>query len=179
MRSKRSRRDARIAAEEQGHSKNPFCDEGDGFGAVFAEVFAGLAHGEATGSDEVEDEIAQGGERAGAGAATTAIFVHGHVADIVQLIFNAPVGACDLKEPIRAGLGLGQAGDKVGNLDADLVADAALPLDAHDLGGARPFEVRDDLGADRDPARLDAAVTLLDGLRDGAIRRRSGGDGAT
>jgi hypothetical protein len=39
--------------------------------------------------------------------------------------------------------------------------------------------VRDDLGADRDPARLDAAVTLLDGLRDGAIRRRSGGDGAT
>ena len=80
-----------------------------------------------------------------------------------------------MKEPFWPGLGCGQAGDKVGDLGADLVADAALALDARDLGGARPREVRDDFGADRDPARLDAAVALLDGLSSGQIRRRSGG----
>ena len=51
------------------------------------------------------------------------------------------------------------------------------PVSPHrlcDLGGARPREVRDDFGADRDPARLDAAVALLDGLSSGQIRRRSG-----
>lgn len=162
----------------QGHSKNPLCDDGDGFGAVLAEVFAGFAHGQAAGSDEAEDEIAQGGEGAGAGADPTAIFLHRHVADIVQLVLDAPVGAREREEALWPGLGCGEAGDEIGDLDADLVADAAFARDARDLGGARPFEVWDDLGADRDPARLDAAVPLLDGLRDGAIRRRSGGDGA-
>jgi len=93
----------------------------------------------------------------------------------MQLVFDAPVGAREMKEPFWPGLGCGQAGDKVGDLGADLVADAALALDACDLGGARPREVRDDFGADRDPARLDAAVALLDGLSSGQIRRRSGG----
>ena len=55
----------------QGHSKNASSDEGDGVGAVFAEVFARLAHGQAAGSDEVQDEIAQRGEWAGAGAPDT------------------------------------------------------------------------------------------------------------
>ena len=36
----------------QGHSKNPAGDDGDGFGAVFAEVFARLAHGQPTGADQ-------------------------------------------------------------------------------------------------------------------------------
>ena len=93
----------------------------------------------------------------------------------MQLVFDAPVGAREMKEPFWPGLGCGQAGDKVDDLGADLVADAALALDACDLGGARPREVRDDFGADRDPARLDAAVALLDGLSSGQIRRRSGG----
>ena len=43
--------------------KNPSCDEGDRLGAILAEVFAGLAHGQAAGSDEVEGEIADRGER--------------------------------------------------------------------------------------------------------------------
>ena len=160
---------------EQGHSKNPSCDEGDGIGAVLAEVFARLAHGQAAGSDEVQDEIAQRGEWASTGADPTAIFVHRNVADVVQLIFNAPVGAREMKEPLWPCLGCGEAGDKVGDLGADLVTDATLPLDARDLGGARPGEVGDDFGADRNAARLDAAVALLDGSSGGQIRRRSAG----
>ena len=73
----------------QGHSKIPPCHDGDGLGAVFAEVFARLAHGQAAGSDEVQDEIAERGQRAGAGADSTAIFFHRHVADVVQLVFDA------------------------------------------------------------------------------------------
>ena len=52
----------------QGHSKNPAGDEGDGFGAVFAEVFARLGHREALGADEAQHEVADGGKRAGAGS---------------------------------------------------------------------------------------------------------------
>ena len=168
-----------ISSSRRSSSSGPFkesaCHDGDGLGAVFAEVFARLAHGQAAGSDEVQDEIAERGQRAGAGADSTAIFFHRHVADVVQLVFDAPVGARETQEPLWPCLGCGQARDNVGDLGADLVADAALPLDACDLGGARPFEVRDDLGADRDPARLDAAVALLDGSGGGQIRWRSGG----
>ena len=163
-----------MSPRSQGHSKNPSCDDGDGLGAVLAEVFAGFADGQAAGPDEMEDDVAQSGERAGAGADSAAILVHGHVANIVQLVFDAPVGAREPKEPLRPGLAFGQAGDEIGDLDADLVADAALAFDARDLGGARPGEMGDDFGADRDAARLDAAVALLDGLGDGEIRRRSG-----
>jgi hypothetical protein len=93
----------------------------------------------------------------------------------MQAVFDAPVGAGEMKEPLWPGLCRGQAGDQVGDLGADLVADAALPRDAGNLGGARPCKVRDDFGADRDAARLNAAVPLLDGSGDGEIRRRSGG----
>ena len=78
-----------VVAIEQGHSKNPSCDEGDRLGAILAEVFAGLAHGRAAGSDEVEDEIADRGERAGAGANATAILVHRHVTNVMQAVFDA------------------------------------------------------------------------------------------
>ena len=64
--------------------KNPSCDEGDRLGAILAEVFAGLAHGQAAGSDEVEGETADRGERAGAGANATAILVHRHVTNVMQ-----------------------------------------------------------------------------------------------
>jgi hypothetical protein len=93
----------------------------------------------------------------------------------MQSVFDAPVGAGEMQEPLWPGLRCGQAGDEVGDLGADLVADAALPRDAGDLGGARPGEVRDDFGANRNAARLDAAVALLDGSGGGQIRRRSAG----
>jgi hypothetical protein len=48
------------------------------------------------------------------------------------------VGAGERQKPIRPGLGGAQAGDEVGDLDAHLVADPTFPLDASDLGGARP-----------------------------------------
>ena len=79
-------------------SKNLSCDEGDRLGAILAEVFASLAHGQAAGSDEVEDEIADRGERAGAGANATAILVHRHVTNVMQAVFDAPVGAGEMKE---------------------------------------------------------------------------------
>ena len=40
------------------------------------------------------------------------------------------------------------------------------------LGEPRPGQIGDDLAADRDPARLDAAVALLHGLGPGHVGRR-------
>lgn len=122
----------------------------------------------------MEDEIADRGERAGAGANATAILVHRHVTNVMRAVFDAPVGAGEMKEPLWPGLCRGQAGDQVGDLGADLVADAALPRDAGNLGGARPCKCGT-TSALTAMLRLNAAVPLLDGSGGGEIRRRSGG----
>ena len=57
-----------VTRERQGHSKNPPGYGFDGFGAVFSEVFAGLGDGDSAFSDQREDEVAQRGKRARAGA---------------------------------------------------------------------------------------------------------------
>ena len=82
----------------------------------------------------------------------------------MQPVFDRPVVALQFEQSPRAGLGSGEAGDEIGDLCADLVADLARALDARDLGGTGPLQVRDDLGADRDLARLEPAVTLVGGL---------------
>ena len=57
----------------------------------------------------------------------------------------------------------------------DLVADPLLTPVARDLGRARPSKMWLGLRAGEDPARLNAAVALLDG-RGRSVRRRLGGD---
>ena len=162
----------------QGHSKNPAGDDCDGFGAVLAEVFACLAHGQALGTDQGQGEISNRGKCAAAGPDAAAVFVHRHVADVMQAVLDAPMGAHERQQPIGTGFDRGQAGDEVGDLGTDLVADAALAPDARDLGRTGPVEVLDDLGADRDAARLDAAVRLVERFRAGEVRRQRGGDAA-
>jgi len=83
----------RLQAFRQGHSKKPAGDESDRFGAILAEVFAGLRHGHAAGTNEVQNEIADGRERARPGSDTAAILVECHVAHIVKPVFDGPVGA--------------------------------------------------------------------------------------
>ena len=94
----------------------------------------------------------------------------------MQLVFDGPVGADEFEQPLGPGLGCGQTGDEIDDLGAVLVADPARALDARDLGGARPVEVRDDFGADGDLARLDAAMAFVERL---AAARSGGGPSAT
>ena len=77
------------------------------------------------------------------------------------------------KQPLRPGNGCRQAGDDVGDLDAALVADFARALDPGHLGGTRPLQMRHDLRARRDGARLEPAVLLVDRRGLGQIRRRA------
>ena len=162
------------APHRQGHSKNPASDDCDGFGAVFAEVLAGFGHGKASGSDEGYHEISDCREPSATGAGSAPILVHRDIADPVQPVLDCPVVPFQFEKSHRAGFSWGKAGDEIGDLGADLVADLACALDACDLGGAWPLQVRHDLGADRDPACLQPAVALVGGLGRCQIRRESG-----
>ena len=75
----------------QGHSNN-FSSTRAIASARSSRKFSWAPHGQAAGSDEVEDEIADRGERAGAGANATAILVHRHVTNVMQAVFRRPRG---------------------------------------------------------------------------------------
>src|SRR5262245_55875763 len=67
-----------------------------------------------------------------------------------ELVLDRPMAAREFEQTRRPGLGGGEAGDNIGDLGADLVADLARALDACNLGGAGPVEMRNHLGADLD-----------------------------
>lgn len=157
----------------QGHSKNPSCNGFDGIGAVFAEVFAGGGDGKATLSDQVGDEIADCREGSGTGSDPAAILVHGHVADIVELVLDCPVSTIEREQAIGPGLPGWEACNQINDLDADLAADAARAFEPRDLGRTRPIEMGNDLGADGDFTRLDTAMSGVDRLGLAQIRRRT------
>ena len=92
----------------QGHSKNPAGDDGDGFGAVLAEVFSRFPHGETTGADEGQCEVADRDERTAAGADAAAILVHRDVAHVVQPVLDAPVGTDERQQPVGPALAAGK-----------------------------------------------------------------------
>ena len=66
--------------------------------------------------------------------------------------------AGQVQQAFGTGLGGGQAGDDIGGLRADFSAYLADAFDARNLGGARRFEMGDDLGANRDFAYFQAAM---------------------
>src|SRR3954468_4513779 len=156
----------------QGHSKNAASDEGDGIGALLAEVLAGFRDGEAGATDEGNGEVAQGGERASAGADAASVLGEGDISDVVKLVLDAPMGAGEAQQALRRGSLGRQAGDEIDDLSARLAGDLARALEAGDLGEPRPGQIGDDLAADRDPSRLDAAVALLHGLGPGHVGGR-------
>ena len=95
------------------------------------------------------------------------ILAQDHIAAPVQAVLAERVGAPERRQGIGIGLLRGEAGEGIGDLSADpsrLLADA---LDAADLGGGGPAEMRYALAADAELPGLDAAVALLDGLRAG------------
>ena len=84
------------------------------------------------------------------------------------------MGARQIKQAFGTGVSRSQAGDDIGGLGADFSVNFAGAFDARNLGGGRPFKVRNHLGADRDFAYLKAAVLLLNRLRRLQIGRRDG-----
>jgi hypothetical protein len=92
----------------------------------------------------------------------------------MQSVLDGPMAARQVKQAFRTGLGGGQAGDDISGVCADFSADLADAFDAGDLGGAGPIKVRNDLGADRDFANLDAAMLLVNRFRRLQIGRRGG-----
>ncbi len=145
----------------QGHSKNPTGHDFGRFFPVFAEVFARLGDRDPGLSDHPGNEIAQPGKWTRAGPDPAAVLVEAHVAHVMELVFDAPVGAIEGKQAFGSGLTGRQAGDEIGDLTADFVADDARALDPHGLGRARPSQMRHDLRSHGDLAHLDAAMTFV------------------
>jgi hypothetical protein len=160
-------------ADMQGHSKNPPGDGFDGFGAVFAEVFACFADGLASAADDGKCRVAYAGYRACTGAAPAAVLVKRDIPDMMQSVFDAPVGAIEREKARGRGVGNGQACDQIDHFDADFAVDLAGAGQACDLGEAGPVEMRYGFGADRDPACFKAAMLFAERLRRLKIRRRT------
>src|SRR5512132_1962366 len=66
-------------------------------------------------AEGADDQVAQAGHdlRAGPGAQLGGVLGKRHVADVVQTVLDLPVPADEVSEPGRAGLLIGQAGDRV------------------------------------------------------------------
>src|SRR5262249_23066953 len=108
------------------------------------------------------------------GANVAAILVEGHIAHVMQPVLDSPMTARQLKQTPGTGLGSGQAGDDIGGLPACLSAYFAGAFDAPNLGGTGTLEMRDYLGADRDPAGFNTSVLLVNGFRHLQIGRQNG-----
>ncbi len=158
---------------DQGHSKIPPSHGLDSLGAVFAEVLTGFTDGLAAAPDDAEGGVADARERPGSGADSAAILIHRHVANVMELVLDGPMGAVEREQPRGRCLGHRQAGDQINGFGADLAADLARPRQPRNLGEAGPIEMRHSLSAGFDPTCFNAAVRLARGLCAGQIRRRS------
>ena len=125
----------------QGHSK-----KGIGYGlycgsSVLAEVFAGFGYGHTGAAYQCDGKVAQRGERSCAGSGAAAIFVEGDIADVMQAVFDGPVGACEGQQALGVGPVRRQACDEISGLDALAPADLPSPLKPRDLCQTRPIEI--------------------------------------
>ena len=132
-----------LEVARQGHSKNPPCNGVDSRAVTCGVVFAGGGHRAAGLAEHRKNEIAQGGKGACAGPDPAAIFVHRDVAPPMQPVLDPPMGADQLQQALRSGIGNRQAGHEIGDLAAGFSGAFARPFDAQDLGSAGPFEVGD------------------------------------
>ena len=151
---------------EQGNSKNPVFCGSDGVGAVFGEGFADGGKGTRKGMHKPQHGVSErrDGLRRVAGADTARILAQGDIAAVVEAVFDAPVLADESEQLFRAGAGPGQARHRVGNRAGGLAGALTGPLDAADLGRARPAQMGRDLARQRKAAHLDATMALLHGL---------------
>lgn len=157
----------------------------NGLGAVFGEVLVALDGFEAETPDEGQGGVAEGGEDLGSigGAGAALVFAAGDVANMVEAVLDAPVGARQLEKPFGPGLVARQAGDGVDDLDAFLGPDGTAPGDAADLGDTGPaVEIFGQAGAAFQATDFQAAVALAGGFVAVEVRRwrpcRRGGNPA-
>jgi len=161
------------AAIAQGHSKKAIYGDGlYGGASVFAEDFARLGNGYAGSANECDGEVSERGERPCGGAGSASVLVEGDIADIVEAVFDRPVGACEGHEALGSSLSGRQACDEVGDLDTLASADFPSPLKPGNLRQTRPVEVIDGFAGERDAPGLDPPVALLDRLCLTQVRRR-------
>lgn len=116
-------------------------------------------------SQDANGDIAECRHDPGAGLRSdaAAIFVVGNIPDIMQLVFNAPVFAVDLKESFRAGF----LGSKAGNTAHHFVAERVSikvghqALDPHYLLVIGELNVSFELGAGPDSSGFDPSVSFV------------------
>jgi hypothetical protein len=101
--------------------------------------------GEVVETQDTDGEVAQAGERLRCGTApdATAILIVGHVAYVVQAVFNAPVAAVEREELLRIGVLGREVGDEIDALGAgSALGDAQdFAFDAGDLLDVGEIEV--------------------------------------
>ena len=121
-------------------------------------------------AQRADGQVAEAGHDvgAGAGAHLGAVLGEGGVAQVVQAVLDRPVPAEVVGEAGRAGLGEGEAGDRIDRHGPPPPGPklASLAGDLDDLGGVREPEVVD--GDGLEGAQLDAAVAAVAGaVQDG------------
>ena len=117
--------------------------------------------------EDADGEVAQAGHspRDGARADLGGVLGEGHVTDVVHAVIDHPVPTQEVGEPGRAGLGEGEAGDRLDGHGVPPpsagVQVAGLAGDLEDLGGVGEPEMVDRDGLEG--ADLDAAVAAVAG----------------
>ena len=162
-----------IGLRRQGHSKNPTGHGRYCLGAVFAEVFASDGYRAAETANDADGSIAKRGERTRAGPDATAVLVHADVSDVMEFVFDGPMGADERQQTLWPSISWREAGDQIDDLDTFLVPNPARAFEPRDLAKARPVEMRHGFGAGRNRTRFDAAVVFVECPSCAQIRRRT------
>ena len=117
----------------QGHSKNPSGDSLDGVIAIFAEVLARFGDGVAAFADQTDCSVSQGCQWACSSPNTASVLVQGHVADVMELVFDGPVVADEFKQTFGSSLVWVETGDQIDDFGARFIADPPRSFEAGDL----------------------------------------------
>lgn len=112
---------------------------------MLAEVFACFGYGGAGSAYEGDCEVSQRGQRPCGGARAASILVEGDIADMMQAVFDSPVGAGEGHQALGAGSVGRQACDEPGDLDALAPAGLPSPFKSCDLRETGPVEIADSL----------------------------------
>src|SRR3974390_2220411 len=110
------------ARSAQGHSKNPAGDGFDGVVAIFPEVLASFRDGPAEFADHADCGVAQGCQRSCSGPDAASVLVQGHVADMMELVFDGPVATDKFKQPLGSSLVWGETGDQIDDFSRLFIA---------------------------------------------------------
>lgn len=161
-----------IRSMESRRSGALYAEQGQNFFWPAAQVTRGRS--DALGADETQQadrDVADAGHglRAVALANLTAIFVVGHVAHVVEAVFDFPVSTIELQQSCGICLCLIDTGDAEADLRCGFPALDELAmqvggdaLDTKDLLGVRKIDEAVELNAGPQPPNLNAAMCFVD-----------------